>query len=191
MANNPPLIFPTLHTQRLTLRQLTAEDAAALLDIFGDERVARFLDGPTLTSLSETLEIVAWADEIFAQQRGLRWGITLRDGNQVIGTCGYHLWSPVDARAEIGFDLAPAYWRQGIMSEALQSVLAYGFEQMQLNRIQAHALPGNAASLGLLTRLGFQHEGLLRQYRFYRGRYNDEALLSLLRDDYLPEQRFS
>lgn len=177
-------IFPNLETQRLTLRRLQPSDAAALLDIFGDDRVARFLDGPTLSDTSETLEIVEWADNIFTHQRGLRWGLTLHDSKRVIGTCGFHNWSVVDARAEIGFDLAPAYWRQGIMSEAVQAVLAYGFENMQLNRVQAHALPGNAASLGLLTRLGFQREGLLRQYRFYRGRYNDEVLLSLLQDEY-------
>lgn len=180
--------FPQLSTRRLNLRQLIPSDAADLLAVFGDERVARFLDGPTLTDIQETLEIVEWADEIFAQQRGLRWGITLQGSSRVIGTCGFHLWSHMDARAEVGFDLAPAFWRQGLMSEALQAALAYGFTEMRLNRIEAHALPTNAASLGLLARMGFQREGVLRQFRFYRDRYNDEVVLSLLRDEFRPDQ---
>lgn len=183
--------FPRLVTRRLVLRRITAQDAPALLDIFGDERVAQFLDGPTLTGLAEAQEIVDWAAEVFRQGHGLRWGITRHDDPRPIGTCGYHRWSAVDARAEIGFDLAPAYWRQGIMTEALRRVLAYGFADMQLNRVQAHVLPSNAASLGLLDSLGFQREGVLRQYRFYRGRYNDEVVLSLLRSEFPASQQFS
>ncbi|MFN2199441.1 MAG: GNAT family N-acetyltransferase [Anaerolineales bacterium] len=176
-------LFPVLETPRLTLRRLQIADAPQLMQVFGDDEVARWLDGPTSTDIAEVQAIIHWADEIFSQGTGLRWGIMPSFGENVIGTCGFHAWSHQNARAEIGYDLAKAWWRRGLMREALSSILVYGFTHMHLNRIEAHVLPDNAASIGLLRNLGFQMEGLLRQHAYYRDAYHDTCVFSLLRGD--------
>ncbi len=61
------------------------------------------------------------------------------------------------------------YWHQGYMSEALRAMLAYGFETLELNRIEALVMPENEASAILLLRLGFSEEGVLREYAFFKG----------------------
>lgn len=175
--------FPVLETSRLTLRRLQLADAPALMQVFGDEEVARWLDGPTTADIREVQAIIHWADEIFSQGTGLRWGIRLRDTGSVIGTCGFHAWSRQNARAEIGYDLAKAWWRRGLMREALTAILPYGFTHLGLNRVEAHVLPDNIASTGLLRDLGFQLEGLLRQHAYYRDAYHDTCVFSLLRGD--------
>ena len=184
VAHEPSIDFPELITERLLLRRIRRVDARDLMAVFCDEDVARFLDGPTLQSEDEVLDIVAWAGEIFAAGSGLRWGIALQGEKRLIGTCGFHAWSKPNARAEMGYDLAHAYWRRGIMSEALWAITRYGFNVMGLNRIEAHVLPANAASLGILGKLGFRSEGILREYEFYRDRFNDTQILSLLKNDF-------
>lgn len=176
--------FPVLHTKRMTLRKITVGDAEDLLSIFGNDAVAEFLDGPTLTSIEQVQEIISWADKIYVQGSGLRWGIQLNGQTNLIGTIGFHLWSKPNSRAEIGYELSQHYWQQGIMTDALTEILKYGFEEMALNRIEAHTLPNNHASIALLKKAGFQREGILREYEFYRERYNDTLVLSLLRRDW-------
>jgi ribosomal-protein-alanine N-acetyltransferase len=70
------------------------------------------------------------------------------------------------------------------MREALSSVLAYGFSNMQLHRVQAETHPDNAASIGLATRLGFRFEGVHREQAFWGGRFHDLNCYSLLDSDW-------
>jgi len=79
--------------------------------------------------------------------------------------------------------LSPAHQGQGIAKEAALAVIAYGFEELSLNRIEALVLPANTASHQLLERLGFQREGLLRQYEKTRGQFDDLYMYSILRSD--------
>jgi ribosomal-protein-alanine N-acetyltransferase len=162
--------------------------------IFGDAETSRYLDDDTLTKPDEALEIIDWVGQIFADKRGLRWGITIKNVDAgLIGTCGFNVWYPPlpngspgreGVKADIGYDLARPYWRQGIMSEALHAMLDFGFTQMALHRIEAQVEPGNVASAALLNKLGFQREGLLRDYGYWRGSYQDIQLFSLLRRDW-------
>jgi ribosomal-protein-alanine N-acetyltransferase len=127
---------------------------------------------------------------LFEKGEGFRWGITLKSGEapgEVIGTCGYHAWAKDHFRAEIGYELARDYWGQGLMAEAIKALLAFGFEEMALNRVEAMVLEGNKASAGFLEKLGFQREVILREYEFVRGKFRDVLLFSLLSKDYLSK----
>ena len=93
---------------------------------------------------------------------------------------GFH-FQAAGFKAEIGDDLGRDYWHQGYMSEALRAMLAYGFETLKLNRIEALVMPENEASATLLRRLGFSEEGVLREYAYFKGEYHDLRFFSLLR----------
>ncbi|MFQ5758897.1 MAG: GNAT family N-acetyltransferase, partial [Candidatus Bathyarchaeia archaeon] len=80
--------------------------------------------------------------------------------------------------------LNPAYWGQGIMTEALRAVLKHGFEKMELNRIQAIIDSKNTRSLKLVHRLGFKKEGVLRQRSYFNGQFLDDVCFSLLKKEW-------
>jgi ribosomal-protein-alanine N-acetyltransferase len=73
----------------------------------------------------------------------------------------------------IGYDLSRPYWRRGIMHEVLQAVIQFGFHTAHVERIQALVMPGNTASARLLEKLGFQDQGILKEYAFFKGRHQD------------------
>lgn len=152
-------IFPMFETSRLFLRELTIVDNREVWQHFSDEEVTRYMDIPACRSLSEAEEIIQY----HLEDSGCRWGVFDKQSKQLAGTCGYHCWVTGAApRAEIGFDLSKVYWGQGLMTEALQPVIRFGFEQMRLARIEATVDPMNSRSMHLLDSLGFQREAELK-----------------------------
>ena len=169
--------FPEIETERLILREIMPDDAAAVARIFGDAEVMRFYDLETCDSIEQARALIDFFDESFEVERAIRWGIVRKDEDVVIGTCGY-VWLR-EYRGEIGYELAREAWRQGIMSEALDAILEFGFEQLGLNRIEALVMTYNVASAALLRSLGFTEEGVLRQHDFFKGQFHDMRLFSL------------
>lgn len=90
-------------------------------------------------------------------------------------------------RAEIGYEISGEYRRQGLMTEVLDAVIRFGFEVMELNRIQAIVVSNNLPSVKLLSKLGFSEEGVLREYEFHREQFADLRLFSLLRREFRKE----
>ena len=177
--------LPTLETDRLRLRKIRGDsDLIALFELFADPEVARYTDTGPFTALSDAGEVIDWIDGIFTRRQGMRWVLTLKNGDDaLIGTAGYNWWHRSNNSAEVGYDLAQRYWNQGLMTEALEEVLGFGFDHMALNRIEAEVTIGNEASISVLSKLGFQREGLLRQRGYWKGAYHDVWLFSLLRAD--------
>jgi [ribosomal protein S5]-alanine N-acetyltransferase len=172
--------FPQLETRNLTLREMGPADAEAVFQIFADDEVTQFYDLAALTDIEQASQLIIRQADRFAQQTGLRWGITQKDHDTVIGTCGYMFHKP-SFRAELGYDLARPYWGRGIMTEALQAIIRFGFEELGVNRFQALVMPGNVASIKLLLKLGFQEEGVLREYAHFKGAFHDLHCFSLLK----------
>jgi ribosomal-protein-alanine N-acetyltransferase len=176
--------FPQLETDRLILREMTLADAGFYFRHFNDEKVvlgSGFPGPATLEAAKKELEL--YCIRPFKEDKGIRWGIVRKGHDELIGSCGFYGWSKTSRRAEIGYDLDPAHWGKGLMTEALRAVLGYGFEVMALNRIQAIIDCENVRSIRLVQRLGFQQEGVLRQNSVFRGEFRDEACFSLLREE--------
>lgn len=190
MANPSALFFPDqfpeLVTERLRLRELRPGDTEAIFRIFSDPEVIRYYDFEAFQSQSEAADLIARQRLRFKEQEAIRWGITQTANDVVIGTIGLHI-STFNAQGGLGYDLARPYWRRGVMSEALTIVIRFGFNTLRLNRLQALVVPGNDASAGLLRKLGFSEEGLLRDYAFFKGRYQDLRCFSLLKREYRSE----
>jgi ribosomal-protein-alanine N-acetyltransferase len=179
------LTFPELRTERLVLRELHPDDAEYLFAVLGDEEVTQFYDDEVFQDVSQAREqIEAWAAG-FRARRCIRWGIALRESGQMVGTCGYYGFHGWHRRAGIGYELARSVWKRGIMTEALRGIIQFGFERIGLNRIEAVVMPENEGSVRLLGGLGFQQEGVLREYENWGGRgCIDLLMFSLLRREY-------
>ncbi|GGA77304.1 hypothetical protein GCM10008025_21160 [Ornithinibacillus halotolerans] len=107
-----------------------------------------------------TLDEISWYKSIFEKKTGIRWVITLKGKGRVICSCGFLNIVLQDGRSEVGYELSKEYWGKGIASEAFEAVIQFGFEQLNLQRVQALIEPPNISSQKLLERKGFIKEGL-------------------------------
>lgn len=177
--------FPTLDTERLRLREIVMDDAPDLLTMHGDAQAMKWFGIDPMTELAEAQALV----DTFVEGRthanpSTRWGIQFKNRQSLVGNIGLFKWNRDWKSCSLGFALAPAGWGQGLMHEALAAILAWGFAQMQLNRVEATVHPDNQACLKLLKRLGFEEEGRLREAGFWQGQHRDLLVLSLLRADF-------
>ncbi len=163
MANFDFAHVPTLATDRLRLRRIASEDRDDWMAVWHSPGVLDYLiDFETLPDDAMAREIFAWAGRIVAEKSGIRWAITLKPGDRMIGSCGFHLYERRHRRVEIGYELHSDYWRRGIMSEAASAVVGFCFARLGVHRVEADVVEGNAASAALLQKLGFQLEGAWR-----------------------------
>ncbi|GHO98434.1 GNAT family N-acetyltransferase [Reticulibacter mediterranei] len=176
--------FPTLTTNRLLLRQIQPNDAEALFATFSDESVMEFYGHLPHRSIEESVELIRKQHVWYAERTGIRWGITLKGDDRVIGSCGFYGFDEGFRRAETGYELNRAFWRQSIMSEAMSAILNYAFSEPALNRVEAVVDDVNERSKGLLRKLGFTHEGTLRRRFFFRNRFLDEHYFGLLKEEW-------
>ncbi|WP_226671779.1 GNAT family N-acetyltransferase [Rossellomorea aquimaris] len=176
--------FPAMETARFRLRQMQEADAPNVFDYFSKDEVTRYYDLDSFQEEKQAKEIIEKWNERFHVNEGIRWGIALNDSNEIIGSCGFHQWEKEHFKAEVGFEVHPAYWRQGVISEVLQPILRYGFEEMALNRIEAYYDPENTASKRSLEKAGFIFEGILRKASFEKGVFCDAAVCSLLKEEF-------
>ena len=107
----------------------------------------------------------------------------LKDTDQVIGSAGYHNWFKDHNRAEVGYSLHKPFRGKGYMLEGMQSIIKLGFDEMNLNRIEACISPNNQPSLNLINRLGFKKEGLMKSHYKIGGKYEDSIMFALLKED--------
>ena len=176
--------FPILETEHLILRQIEPPDAEALFATFADEAVMEFYGDLPHQSIEDSRDLIHRQHEWYARREGIRWGITRRGEDRVIGSCGFFRFDEDFRRAETGYELAQAYWHMGIMTEALRAALAFAFTTADLHRVEAVVDDVNERSKGLLRKLGFTHEGTLRQRFYFRDRYWDEHYFGLLKEEF-------
>ncbi|MFZ3195884.1 MAG: GNAT family protein [Bacillus mycoides] len=176
--------FPKLETERLLLRELTLLDAEAMFHYFSKESVIRYFGMDSFENIEQAKTTIQTFRKRNEEGSVFRWGIEKKGTDQLIGTCGFHLINKHHKRAEIGYELDDTHWGQGYATEALQAMLAYGFETLQFIRIAAVVYIENEASRNLLTKVGFQEEGLLRKYMIQNDVAHDTVVYSLLKEDW-------
>lgn len=177
---------PPLHTERLLLRPLTLRDLPAMMPIHTDESVNRYLPHPTW---QDEADARAWYQRVHEREQqgeAIRLAICDRRSGTIHGTVLLFGYEPENDRAEIGYALGRASWRQGIGREAVGRLIAWAFDELAIRRLDAKLDPRNSGSAALLESLGFQREGCLRQRELNKGELVDLALYGLLRSEWTP-----
>ncbi|MEO5643244.1 MAG: GNAT family N-acetyltransferase [Bacteroidia bacterium] len=172
--------FPVIQTERLTLREITRDDATAFFELRSHPEVIKYLDRFPPKDIEE---IHAFLERIFSgisSNQSIAWAISLKGKNEMIGTVSFHATQPEHHRAEIGYQLFADYWRKGIMSEAVKAAIDYGFNTMKLHSIEAQTSPENEASIGLLKKMGFVQEAYYKENFYFDGKFHDTPVFSLL-----------
>ncbi len=176
--------FEILNTERLLLRKITPEGFSYIFDNYPDEEIKNQLGITTGEELLKEKEKNRGGYKTY-DRSVLHFKLVLKETNEVIGGCGYHNWYFNHRRAELGYALTKeAHKKKGYMSEAVSTVLDYGFNFMNLNRIEACIGPENIASLSLIGKFGFTKEGHLKQHFIRDGNIEDSIIFSLLKEEY-------
>ena len=166
------------------LRPIRETDEPDLLVHFADPEVVEFMDIDPLEDTAEAHGIVAWATGLREFGDGVRFVIRDKATGAFIGTAGFNTLE-VDRgrRGEIAYDIARDFWGKGVMAEVLPKVIDLGFGNLGLRRLDAFVTPGNTRSTQLLERHGFQLEGRLRDYGYWKGQFWDQLLFARLSED--------
>jgi ribosomal-protein-alanine N-acetyltransferase len=183
--------FPVLETERFVLRAPTREDVDDIFRIMSDVRVTRYFGSLPMMARVEAEQRVERIQTAFQEHAGIRWAIADRASGQLVGTAGFWRLLKPHYRAEIGYELAPEWWGQGVMTEAVGAMLHFGFTSMGLHSVEAQIHPDNSASRRVLEKLGFVQEGHLRE-NFYdpiETIFTDTAVFGLLKADWVNRPR--
>ena len=172
-------LLPILETARLRLTPLVAQDADHIFPLMGDAEVMAFWDVAEIDDPDLIARLVEGQVGEMAEGRAVYWAMRGLPDGQFIGTCDISEIDRRHHRAEVGFLLGRDAWGQGYALEAMQAVLAYA-ATIGLRRLSARTHLGNSRSDGLLEKLGFEEEGLLRGHVLRDGERRDCRLFGLL-----------
>ena len=176
------LDFPTLSTERLILRKIKPSDIKRVHEGLSDERVTKYY-AVSFPTLEATKEQMIWFDKLFDEKTGIWWAICEKDNPQMIGTIGLYEYEKEHRKAEVGYWLIHPSWGNGYASEAVETVVEFGFENMDLNRIEAFVEGGNIASERILKKMGFSEEGMFRQREWKRDKFIDLKIFGVLANE--------
>jgi ribosomal-protein-alanine N-acetyltransferase len=177
-------VFPALETDRLILRELTQADAPWYLTHFSRPEIVVGSGFAAPVDLEAARgELDRYVFDLFARRTGLRWGLVLRGGHELIGSAGLYAWrDEPEPTAMVGYDLAPEFWGRGLMTEAIGAIAGYAFDALGIARLEATVIVGNERSCRTLERAGFGHEAVLAAHgEDEHGRRVDEHLYVLHR----------
>ena len=175
--------LPRLETPRLVIRRMTMADAEDIYEYGRDPEVSRHVLWDAYRRVGEARMYLKYVQRQYRLNEPASWGIELKATGRLIGTIGFMWWNQEYRSAEVGYSLSRAYWNQGLMTEALRAVIKFGFEEMNLNRIEAQHETTNPASGRVMEKVGMKKEGVLRQRLRNKGKFVDVALYSVLRGE--------
>lgn len=176
--------FKIIETNRMILKGLTPEDMSEIFEQNHKPKIKEILGHRSEEDYEK--ELHKYKSGYSSYNRSfMLFLMEDKTSGKIIGRCGLHNWNRDHWRAEIGYLMEDeGFKQQGLMSEAVEAVIDYGFKQMNLNRIEALVADYNTASLKLLEKNGFVKEGVMRNHYYVNGVFEDSVVFSLLREEY-------
>lgn len=173
--------FPVLKTRRLTLRGIELADAKRIFGMRSNGRLSMWITRDPMTDPKNAEELAERTTQAFANRQGIGWAGLLRDNKKIIGTCGFNRIEPENLRAEIGGELSVEYWGKHIAVEAVEAIVDFGLNEMNLHSIEAKVSPENRGAIFLLKQLGFEKEAHFHDRIFFNGKFYDMAVYAVMK----------
>jgi diamine N-acetyltransferase len=166
--------------KRAILRAIERQDLPNYVEWLNDPEVLEYFGRYKPLSLAEEEQ---WYEEMLQDPKTCSFAVEL-DG-QHVGGAGFNSIDGRNASAEVGLFIGlPALWDQGLGFDVLQTLLRFGFRQMNLNRIYLRVFARNERAVHVYEKLGFKHEGRWRQAEFRNGEYQDLLWMGILREEW-------
>jgi ribosomal-protein-alanine N-acetyltransferase len=176
--------FPVFETKRLKLIQISKNHIQDLYELLSDPLVAEYdYFYPVEDLLKVETFINRYSEEVESNSE-ITWGIWVEETNELIGTCCLGNFDEKSKRSEIGYAIKRKEWNKGYATEALAAIIEYGFNEIELNRIEATITPGNDSSIKVLEKLNFRKEGHVRERDYLKGQLVDGIIMGLLKREY-------
>jgi ribosomal-protein-alanine N-acetyltransferase len=174
---------PAVADSRLTLRELVPTDSAALLSMLSTEEVAKFISPPPTTERGFQ-NFITWTRRERQAGRQITFGIVPDGCETAVGLVQVRSIAPNFAAAEWGFALGSPYWGTGLFLASARMTLDFAFRNTSVNRLEARAVVANSRGNGALRKLGAVSEGVLRGSMLKDGKYLDQIMWSIVRQDW-------
>lgn len=168
--------FPILKSKRLTMRRILVEDAPEIFAMQTDDLVLRYIPKKKPDTLEDVQELIQNIEDAYQRQEMLCWAAVIRDGQKIIGTCGFNRIEKENLRAEIGGALSPQYWGVGVAYEAVKQIVDYGLDGLGLHTIEAKVEAKNRSAVFLLEQLGFVKEAHFKDRIYFDDKFHDMAI---------------
>jgi len=150
--------FPELITKRLVLRKLTSDDAKQILFLRTDPIINKYIQRKSMNGIEDAKKFISDCNSNFKKGKLFQWGIMLKENDLLIGSICIWNISKDKQNGEIGYNLIPDQYRKGYMTEAMEKVIDFGFQQINLSIIEAYTEGENIGSKKLLVKNGFIHD---------------------------------
>lgn len=180
--------FPRIEGARVRLRAIVAEDAAAILRLYGDREANRYGYSPKMESLDDAAELIADIHDLARKGTLFHFGVADSGTDAIVGHATLFHIVEEHHRGEIGYSMHRALWGRGLATEAVRLLVGFAFERGGLRRLEADADPRNVGSLRVLEKVGFRREGYLRERWELAGELQDAVVFGLLRREYAEER---
>ncbi len=175
--------LPVLMGRRVVLREMRTSDAASLFALLTEQEVARFISPPP-SSVEGFERFIAWAGRQRAAGAYACFAVTLADSDTAIGIFQLRSTEPGFGTAEWGFAIGSPFWGTGVFEEGANLVLNFAFTTVGVHRLEARAALRNGRGNGALKKIGARQEGVLRKSFKRNGEYLDQALWTVLAEDW-------
>ncbi len=180
--------IPTIHTDRLTLREMRRSDARDMFEYSKNPDTSKYLLWDVHKSLDFTKEFIEYVISKYKSGEYTDWAVIYKENSKMIGTVGFTKIDEENRVAEIGYVLNPEYWGRGIATEVASVAIRFAFETLNMHRVEAKFMFGNDASLAVMKKLGMKFEGYQRDLLFVKGKYRTIGTASILKNEYYREQ---
>ena len=180
--------MPTLTTEHLILRPMRVSDARDMFDYAKRSDVTTYLLWNPHPTLSYTEDYLRYLQGRYALGEFYDWAVVEKQSGRMIGTCGFTRFDFPHNGGEIGYVLNPEYHGHGYATEAAERVIRFGFEVLELHRIEAKFMQGNEASRRVMDKLGMTFEGFRREAMLVKNGYRTIGICSVLKQEYFQRQ---
>lgn len=181
----------TIETDRMILRRFEYSDNASMRkNWISNERIQSLYSEPTYTTEEEVKELLDKYIGSYSKEDYYRWAIIDKESKECIGQIAFFLVDSKNHFAEIEYCIGEEYQGRGLATEATKSVIAYGFDEINLHKVQICTKTINASSKRVIEKCGLTYEGTLRDYFYMDGQYVGRLFFSILKEEYMASRAF-
>jgi ribosomal-protein-alanine N-acetyltransferase len=186
LSKSPFEQFPSITSEKITLRKIVDSDLDSIFEIYSNEKLFKYSPVMHTNNKNTVANKIGHFERDFCKKKCIFLGISLNsEPNKVVGIAEMFDYSSEVNMITIGYRLNDRFWGKGIATEAVKLITDYIFDNLGINRIQAFVMPENIKSQEVLKRNGFIKEGVIRQGHMWKGHgVVDLILYSLLKSDY-------
>lgn len=175
--------LPVLAGSQVVLRELQVSDAPSLFALLTTEEVSRFISPPP-SSVEGFERFIVWTHRQRAAGAYTCFAVTLKGADTAIGIFQLRELEPGFGTAEWGFAIGSPYWGTGVFEEGAHLMVTFAIDTVGVHRLEARAAIRNGRGNGALRKIGAVQEGILRKSFLKDGEYLDQALWTILDDDW-------